>query len=291
MLMATEMQLFDYYELQNTIKSNLSYLRPSEAPYYFIIIAIEFFLFNSAHELIGLNWLVSIFVGASLMTICILSSLSQKWENSQVGEKAQLRVGRIVGISIPLVAIALTMDRLKLDETVMTIGLIITFAQCLIFLLMVREKPLKEAESINIPQLLIICSSLVFSLQFSLASLSSKIYITNLPKQLIVQPGKKAELKDSDNNKGEVLDPKIIELFEKNIIAQGVLDSNSSIPIVPINTIASQVMSGSQGFGVTVITLKAMQEKIPNLRQLIAFLVACWMTVIGRAVYYALFKV
>lgn len=287
--------MFDYFDLKDALKSHINYLTPGEAPYYFIIIGLEIFLFKAAHELTGQPWFYATLAGSVFLTACLLSALAQKWENDSSTEKAHMRVGRVVGIAVPLIALAVTMSKTKHSPALMIGAIAITFGQVAAFLFLVRERKLEASKSINIPQLLIICSSLMFSLHFAISSMSGRLYLSKLPESLIVSAGEKP--RDLVPNASRPASgPTAKERQSANAIyrqirtAQSILDEESAFPLIPANTIAIDVVLGGKGMAVSELAFETANNQLANLRVLVAFFLAAWFIVISRTIFYALTK-
>lgn len=294
--------MFDSSDSKDALKSHLSYLTPRQAPYYFIIIGIEIFLFRSAHELFDGAWLVSCTFACVAISICLWFALSQPCDADLETEKDQLRIARIAGITIPLIAMAISMNKIKNEPLLLDISLGITFLQVILFLFLIGESPAKEKKPVNIPQLLVICSSLVLSIHFTLASLSSKLYVAKLPSDMMIEPGNDY-LKKIIEAKSHAPDPaasdappreasqeerdKMIEFYRKNQIAQSINDDNSALPIFPINQISAEYNFGSKGIGVNIVSIENSKRQSENLKILAGFLIASWLSVLGRVVFFA----
>lgn len=290
--------MFDYFDLKDALKSNFNYLTPGEAPYYFIIIGLEVFLFKAAHELDGTAWFWATLGGCLLMSACVVAALAQKWDNDNTTERSQVRVGRIVGIAVPLIAIAVNMSKTKHTPALMLGGIALTFIQAGAFLLMVRERPLERDKSINIPQLLVICSSLMFSIQFTLSSMSGRLFLTQLPDEVVTSAGEKmvkvsdaasaAEKYVRDSEEEKRSDNAIA--YKRNKIAQSILDEESGVPLIPVNSVQADLHYGGQGLGINQLAVESAGKQLGNLRVLASFLIALWALVLSRTLYYAATK-
>lgn len=293
--------MFDASDSKETLKSHLSYLTPRQAPYYFIIIGVEIFVFRSAHELFEGPWVAAgVFAGVAI-AVCLWFALTDPCDTDAETEKDQLRIARIAGITIPLIAMALSMNKIKNEPTLLYFSLGITFLQVLLFLFLVGENPTKERRSVNVPQLLVICSSLVLSIHFTMASLSSKLYVSKLPPDMRIEPGKDylkkiveakapeaaaSDAKQSEPSKEER--EKMLDLYKRNQIAQSINDDSSPLPIVPINQISAEyLLGGTKGIGVNVVSIETSRRQSNNLKMLAGFLIASWASVLGRVVFFA----
>ncbi|MBT9609038.1 MAG: hypothetical protein WAP57_10710 [Aquabacterium commune] len=290
--------MFDYFDLKDALKSHFNYLTPGEAPYYFIIIGLEIFLFKAAHELDGKVWLWATVAGSLLMSACVIAALAQKWDNDKATERSQVRVGRIVGIAVPLIAIAVNMSKTKHTPALMLGAIALTFIQASAFLLLVRERPLERDKSINIPQLLVICSSLMFSIHFTLSSMSGRLFLTQLPDEIVASSGEKmvkvseaasaAEKYDRDTEEVKRHDNDVA--YKRNKIAQSILDEEAGVPLIPVNSIAADLQLGGKGVAISQLAVDSAKKQLANLRVLSAFLIAVWALVLTRTLYYAATK-
>ncbi|MFZ5638325.1 MAG: hypothetical protein ACOY82_17245 [Pseudomonadota bacterium] len=292
--------MFDYFDIKDALKSQFNYLTPGEAPYYFIVIGIEIFLYKAAHELSLSAWFWAAALGMLLMAVCLLSAIFQRWENDVDTERSHIRIARIVGVSVPLVAVAITMEKTKHTPELMVGAILVAFFQAFVFLFFVKEKPLQKGRSINIPQLIVICSSLVFSIQFSLSSMSGRFYLVSLPEAMIISAGERvvriSEAKaaaaeyDAMKSDQEALNRANNEMYERNKIAQGILDEDGVMPIIPANSIASEMQFGAKGAGVPRLAVDIARRQLGNLLILVSFLFMAWVIVLGRTFIYSVTK-
>lgn len=292
--------MFDYFDLKDALKSQFNYLTPGEAPYYFIIIGVEVFLFKAAHELTGESWFWAATVGMTLMAACLLAATFQRWDNDKNTERSHVRIARIVGIAVPLIAIAVSMTKTRHTPPLMLAAIALTFFQAFSFLFVVRERPLEKDKSINIPQLLVICSSLMFAIHFALASMSGRLYLVRLPDELVISAGERAVkvsaaasaaadyLKSGSDKQAE--ERKNNEAYERNKIAQSILDEEASIPLLPTNSIASEYIYGGKGVAVTKLAVNTAQRQLENLKVLVSYLFVAWAIVLSRTLFYAITK-
>lgn len=182
--------MFPYIETKEALKANFSYLTPGQAPYYWILACLEFTLFKAAIELSGYIWFFTTSLLAALVMVCVARAMVQMCETQEQTEISQLRVARIVGISTALLSLAITMSRSKLETPLYLLSLAMSCIQAAVFLLLVKEEHLEQGKSANIPQLLVICTSLIFATHAATASLSTRHYLVALPEDLISGYGK-----------------------------------------------------------------------------------------------------
>jgi len=293
--------MFDYFDLKDTIKSQFNYLTPGEAPYYFIIIGVEVFLYKAAHELARSSWFWAAVAGMILMAACLISAMIQRWDNDDSTERSHIRMARIVGIAVPLIAAAVSMARTKHTEELMIGAIFLTFFQAFVFLFLVRERPLEKDKSINIPQLIVICSSLMFSIQFSLSSMSGKFFLVRLPDEVVISADDRfVKISDAESAAAEYAQSKLDkevesrknnEAYERNRIAQSILDEDGAMPLIPTNSIAAEFHFGAKGVGVTRLAVDTAQRQLENLKLLVSFLFVAWILVLFRTLVYAFTKV
>jgi hypothetical protein len=306
--------LFDYVDAKEALKNHFTYLTPGNAPYYWIVIGLEVFLYKSAHELSDTPWMIAASFGCFLLVVCTALAARQTCDTDAQIEKTQLRVARIVGVTIPLVSIASVMNRTKFDTALMLLSISVTLAQVITFLFFVKEKNLTKDYSINIPQLLVICSSLVFSTHTTIASLSSNVFLSDIPDDLIVdramneinsliveaESSLKHKEKDTSSDVNIDTDIKlpptqeekeyIFEKYRKNRIAKVLLDEEYSSLFIPINRITYDLgseFSYLERIKIDADYIKSAKSIIPNLRILVAFLIAVWVIILLRTVIYA----
>lgn len=184
--------LFETIDTQEALKKSFSYLSPGQAPYYWIIIGLEVFLFKSASDLSGSVWWLAFGLSATLLAVCVLRALAQDAETALEVEAAQLRVARIVGMMAPLLAAAFCLSRARFNEQLSLAMVGAAFFQVFVFFTLVKDRGNAAARSVNVPQLLVICSSLMFSTLFGLANLSSKNLLATLPQDQVVDLVEKA---------------------------------------------------------------------------------------------------
>lgn len=290
--------MFDYFDLKDALKSHFNYLTPGEAPYYFIIIGVEIFLFKAAHELDGHVWMWATAAGGLIMLACVLAALAQTSSNDQSTERAQVRVGRVVGISVPLIAIAVTMSKTKHTPALMLAGIALTFIQATTFLLLVKERPLVRDKSINIPQLLVICSSLMFSIHFTLSSMSGRLFISQLPPEVIASSGEKmvkvSEAASAAAQFDRATDAEKLHqndlAYKRNKVAQSIIDEEAGVPLIPMNAIAADIQQGGKGLAISRLAFDSANRQLANLHVLSAYLIAVWGLVLLRTLVYAAIK-
>ena len=237
-----------------------------------------------------------------MIAICLWYALNEPCDADSETEKDQLRIARITGITIPLIAMALSMNKIKNEPFLLYMALGITFLQVLLFLFLVGESPSKEKKSVNVPQLLVICSSFVLSIHFTLASLSSTIYVSKLPPDMRIEPGKdylkkiveaKSQAPYAAASSPPQREPskeekeKILDLYKRNKIAQSINDDNSALQVFPVNQISAEYLLGTKGIGVNVVNIENSRRQSGNLKLLAGFLIAAWFFVLGRVALFA----
>ena len=173
-----------YIETKEALKSNFSYLTPQQAPFYWILIALTFYLYKVSIELPFDKWIISFSVSAIFSFACVFYSLRHRIESTINEQIAQLRIARIVGITSPFLSFAFVVSRVKLDQDIFYISLGITLIHCAIYLFVVKDIPKDEERALNIPQVLVVCTALLFSTQATLGSLSTRTYIAQLPDKM-----------------------------------------------------------------------------------------------------------
>lgn len=182
--------MFPYIEAKEALKSNFSYLTPQQAPFYWILIALSFYLYRVSIELPFDKWLVSFFVAAIFSLACVFYSLRHFVESTSEQQVSQLRIARIVGITTPFLSFAFVVSRVKLDSALFFISLGVTLFHCAVYLFAVKDKPKDSELVLNIPQVLVVCTALLFSTQATVGSLATRSYISKLPETMFFGYGK-----------------------------------------------------------------------------------------------------
>ncbi|MDY6949547.1 MAG: hypothetical protein SXG53_28015, partial [Pseudomonadota bacterium] len=176
--------MFAYIEAKEALKANLTYLSPGLAPYYWIVISLEFAAYHAATQLTGLSWWTTTIVVCCILMVACAFAVAQVCDLAEQTELAQIRVARIAGVATPFLSLALCMPKTRLYGPLFLITLAMTLLQSATFLFWVRETPLQKHESVNIPQLLIICTSLLFTSHALLGALATREFLVQLPREL-----------------------------------------------------------------------------------------------------------
>jgi hypothetical protein len=270
--------MFPYIETHEALKANLTYLTPGQAPYYWIVIALEFAGFNAATELRNGQWWATLIVVAIILLMCGALAVKQMSDLPEETSRTQVRVARIVGVSTPFLALAFTMSKLRLDTGLFVLALSMTLVQAFTFLFLVKEEPLRAGKSVNVPQLLVICTSLLFATHAVIGSLSMRQYLLDLPAEMLTGYGIPAkEAKDWS-----------IEMYEKQRIASRLLGSEAGPLVSGIYGVIDDV-SGDKPFvrGIHRAHIDSARYQSANLQVLGAFFAALWIVVLVRTAFHA----
>jgi hypothetical protein len=227
-----------------------------------------------------------------LIVWCAISALKQTCETNEQTEETQLRIARIVGIAMPLLSLVLAMNRIKLSPSLMFIALSIVIIHIVVFLFLIKEKNLYKNESINIPQLLVICSSLVFSSHAGFASMATKLKLSELPDSLVVEYSEKLNEYEGKKNKKitsietEVFEKKPVskeevmslhDLFKQDRIARTILDEEFGIPIIPMNRLRGDM---AHYYGTHRAYIELSEKQIPNIKFICTFFPIVWLGIL-----------
>lgn len=261
--------LFDIVETKDLVKSNVGYLTPGTAPYYWIVIALEIVLFKAAHELTSENWYLTFGCATSVIILCVAFALKDLCDTDESTQRAQVRLARIVGIVVPLVSLALHMSRLKLDSQHLLLAVVATFSQVSIFIFLVADRDLVKGKSLNIPQALVICSSVLFLTHSLLASLAARNYLLSLPSELVIEFEGSNKL---DTSKWTINE------YQIDRTARQILDDESPL-LLGIYKLTAE-LGNVHGIHRAHITTSERQGK--NLEQLLTLVAALWLVTLLR---------
>jgi hypothetical protein len=266
--------MFPYIEAKEALKANLSYLSPGLAPYYWIVISLEFSAYSAAMQLKGVPWWTTAFIASTILIVCCAFAVAQVCDLTEQTELAQIRVARIAGVSTPFISLALCMAKTRLDSFLFIIGLLMALVQSATFLFFVRETPLQKDKSVNIPQLLIICTSLLFTSHAMLGALATREFLIGLPKEVLTGYGKEAHITAEA--------PWSPEVYEKERIAKLLLAEEGG-PFVPgISRLLADIGDKNALRGVHRAYVNAAEYQARNLTVMIAFLASLWLVVLAR---------
>ncbi|UDF36108.1 UNVERIFIED_ORG: hypothetical protein LHJ69_03295 [Shinella sp. XGS7] len=261
--------LFDIVETKDLVKSNVGYLTPGTAPYYWIVIALEIVLFKAAHELKSEAWYLTFGCAAFVAIICVFFALKDLCDTDESTQRAQVRLARVVGVVVPLVSLALHMSRLKLDGQHLLLAVIATFVQVSVFLFLVVDRDLVKGKSLNIPQALVICSSVLFLTHSLLASLAARNYLLALPSELIIEFESPKKI---DTAKWTINE------YQIDRTARQILDDESPL-LLGIYKLTAELVSFHGIHRAHIITSERQGK---NLEQLLTLVVALWFVTLGR---------
>lgn len=261
--------LFDIVETKDLVKSNIGYLTPGTAPYYWIVIALEIVLFKAAHELTSGPWFVTFACAALVLILCVSFALKDLCDTDESTQRSQVRLARIVGIVVPLVSLAIHMSRLKLDGHYLLLAVIATFSQVAIFIFLVADRDLVKGRSLNIPQALVICSSVLFLTHSLLASLAARNYLLDLPAEMIIEfeGTKKPDTSKWTNNE-----------YQIDRTARQILDDESPL-LLGIYKLTAEL---GNLHGIHRAHIIASERQGRNLEHLLTLIAALWLVTLGR---------
>jgi uncharacterized membrane protein YiaA len=261
--------LFDLIDTKDVVKSNVGYLTPGNAPYYWIIIAVELVLFKAAHELLPGSWYLTFGCGAAVLVMCIAFALRDLCDTDESTQRSQVRLARIVGIVVPLISLVIHMSRLKLDGYFLFLAVVATFSQVAIFIFLVNDRDLVKGKSLNIPQVLVICSSVLFLTHSLMASLAARNYLQALPQALIIEFDGKKKIDTAAWTTNE---------YQLDRTARQVLDDESPL-LLGIYKLSAE-LGGVHGIHRAHIIASERQGK--NLEQLLTLVVSLWLVTVAR---------
>ena len=263
--------MFPYIEAKEALKANLAYLSPGLAPYYWIVISLEFAAYNAAMHLSGYPWWITVCAIFGILVVASAFAASQLCDLTEQTELAQIRVARIAGVSTPFISLALCMHRTQLGPALFVVALLMTLMQSATFLFFVRETSLQKDKSINIPQLLIICTSLLFTSHSMLGALATREFLIDLPPEVLTGFGGPAV--------NPTAEPWKEEMYKKERSAKLLLSEEGGLLAPGISRL---LVDMDHKHGVHRAYVEAAKYQADNLRILAALFASLWIAMVMR---------